>query len=171
MAKFSRKTYALYVKNFIFGVEDSLVSTIGLISGVAITGVARGTIIITGIILIFVEATSMGIGSLLSEHTAEEYSKKKNTPFGTSIVAGSIMFVSYFLAGFIPLSPYLFLESMTAFWVSIVFSLVALFVLGVVSGKIFKINKIRKGLEMLLLGGLGVLVGVIVGVIVQNYLI
>lgn len=171
MGKFSRKLYALYVQNFIFGVEDSLVSTIGLISGVAVTGAPRSTVVVTGIILIFVEAFSMGIGSLLSEHTAEEYMKKGSTPFGKAKSAGVIMFFSYFIAGFIPLSPYIFLQPMEAFWISIAFSLIALFILGVVSGKIFKINMIKKGFEMFLIGGMGVVVGVAVGFIVQNYLI
>ena len=171
MGKFSRKIYAVYVQNFIFGVEDSLVSTIGLISGVAVTGAPRSTVVVTGTILIFVEAFSMGIGSILSEHTAEEYRKKGNTPFGNAKFAGVIMFFSYFIAGFIPLTPYIFLQPMEAFWISIVFSLVALFVLGLVSGKIFKINMVRKGFETFLLGGTGVVVGVVVGFIVQNYFI
>ena len=54
-----------YYRNFVFGVEDSLVSTVGLLSGISIAGVTNKTIIMTGVILIFVEAVSMGAGSFL----------------------------------------------------------------------------------------------------------
>ena len=54
---------ALYLRNFIFGVEDSLVSTVGLLSGVAVANVDQATIFLTGMVLIFVEAFSMGVGS------------------------------------------------------------------------------------------------------------
>jgi len=60
-------------RNFIFGVEDSLVSTVGLLSGIAAADTSRFTIITTGIVLIFVEAFSMGIGSFLSEETSEQF--------------------------------------------------------------------------------------------------
>ena len=47
MKKETIEKYALYAKNFIFGVEDSLVSTVGLLSGIAIAGVPRGTIFLS----------------------------------------------------------------------------------------------------------------------------
>ena len=61
----------LYMRNLIFGAEDSLVSTVGLLSGIAIGGVPKSAIILTGIVLIFVEAFSMGVGSYLSEYSVE----------------------------------------------------------------------------------------------------
>ena len=61
-----------YFRNFIFGVEDSLVSTVGLLSGIAIADVPGHTIFLTGVVLIFVEAFSMAAGTFLSEYSAEE---------------------------------------------------------------------------------------------------
>src|SRR3990167_566610 len=89
---------ALFLRNPVFGVEDGLVSTVGLLSGIAIAGVGKETILLTGIILIFVEAFSMGAGSFLSQASAEEYSTQKSMIHNHSIFAGSIMFASYFLA-------------------------------------------------------------------------
>ena len=63
--KLPKDSFAHYFSSFIFGVEDSLVSTVGLLSGVAVAGVTRTDIFITGIILIFVEAFSMGVGNFL----------------------------------------------------------------------------------------------------------
>jgi len=115
-----------FIRNFVFGVEDSLVSTVGLLSGIAIAGTETKTIILAGVVLIFVEAFSMGAGSLLSENSAAEVAVGEEVPLRHSYKASSIMFISYFVAGFIPLFPYLFLEVSTAFWVSILASLVAL---------------------------------------------
>ena len=60
-----------YLRNFVFGVEDSLVSTVGLLSGIAIAGMNRESIFATGVVLIFVEAVSMAAGSFLAETSAE----------------------------------------------------------------------------------------------------
>ena len=151
------------LRNFIIGVEDSLVSTVGLLSGVAIAGVPGRTIWLTGIILIFVEAFSMGVGSYLSEHNAAEFSSRKELPIFQAASSSLVMFVSYFVAGFIPLSPYLFFPTTLAFPMSIAASLISLFLLGFVGAKIYRMSAGRHGLEMLVLGGGAILIGVAVG--------
>lgn len=167
----SKQTFALYVRTFVFGVEDSLVSTVGLLSGVAVAGATRGAIILSGIILIFVEAFSMGIGSLLSEHQAEKYLKHRDVPIAHSLIAGVVMFFSYLIAGFIPLTPYVFVENGSAVVLSVALSLLALFCLGIVSAAIFKTRLLRNGLEMLIIGGLAIVVGIAVGMIVDGGLL
>lgn len=154
---------ALYVRNIIFGVEDSLVSTVGVLSGIAIANVPRTTILLMGVVYLFVEAFSMAVGSILSEHSVQEYQKKRELPLKKPILAGSIMFFSYFLAGFIPLSPYALAEVSSAFWASIIASFTALFVLGAVSARFFKINQFREGLRMLVIGGIAIILGIVVG--------
>ncbi|MDO8600668.1 MAG: VIT1/CCC1 transporter family protein [bacterium] len=159
---FSRIT-PLYIRNFIFGVEDSLVSTVGLLSGVAIAGVERHTILLTGLVLIFVEAFSMGVGSFLSEHSVEEYAAQREVSSRRSVGGAVIMFGSYLVSGFIPLAPYVLWQASSAFWISIVFSLAALFLLGACGARLFKIGILRKGFEMLFVGGIAIGVGVFVG--------
>lgn len=154
---------AAYFRNFIFGVEDSLVSTVGLLSGVAIAGVGREIILLTGIVLIFVEAISMAAGSFLSETSAQEYASRQSGMDARSILSGSIMFGSYFFAGFIPLAPYLLMPSESAFPLSIIASVFALFTLGLVSGVLSKTSLIRAGLRMAIVGGVAIGVGVTVG--------
>ena len=164
----TRGSSANYFRNFIFGVEDSLVSTVGLLSGVAIADVERSTIILSGVVLIFVEAISMAAGSFLSESTAREFSGQKEQSLRPSMTSGAIMFCSYFLAGFIPLSPYLVFSTATAFPASIGASLFALCCLGVVSARLSKTGIARNVLRMVVVGGLAIAVGVIVGRIVAG---
>jgi len=161
-----RRLRAEYLRNFVFGVEDSLVSTIGLLSGIAVAGTESKIIILTGIVLIFVEAFSMGIGSLLSQHSAEEYLKQDEVALKKSLKTSSVMLVSYFISGFIPLAPYLIFSVGNALPLSILVSLIALFMLGVFNAKESGLGMISHGFEMLFIGGLAIAVGVGVGQIV-----
>lgn len=162
------KSFYLYIRNFIFGVEDSLVSTVGLISGIAVGGVSKKYIFLTGIVLIFVEAFSMGVGSLLSEHSAQEFEKHHEVPFKKSITGALIMFVSYLFSGAIPIFPYLIAPLHIALFLSVAFSLISLFLLGAITAKIFKLHVLRHGLEMFFLGGIAIVIGIVVGNIIKN---
>lgn len=162
----SKYRTASYVRNFVFGVEDSLVSTVGLLSGIASGGVEQKTILLTGVVLIFVEGFSMGVGSFLSEESAEEYLHRREAPLRHTLLDAIIMFSSYFIAGFIPLAPYFFLSGGESFWVSIGLSLAALFMLGLTSGRLFRISIIKSGVRMLMIGGLAIAVGMVVGKLV-----
>lgn len=155
------------MRNFIFGVEDSLVSTVGLLSGVAAAGLNKTDIFLTGLVLIFVEAFSMGIGSFLSEDTTEDAHIRSKVK-GASIIGALIMFISYFLAGLIPLTPYILFKVQNAFVLSNVFSLTSLFVLGLISASLYKRPLFKLAIKMSVMGGIAILVGIFVGRLVQN---
>lgn len=159
----SRLTSASYFRNFVFGVEDSLVSTVGLLSGIAIADVPEHTVFLTGVILILVEAFSMAVGSFLSEHSADDYVQRRESSSRRSSVASVIMFFSYFVSGFIPLFPYFFFPTGTAIALSITLSLGALFLLGVIGARISRISILRNGLRMLMIGGIAIAAGIAVG--------
>ncbi|MFH1769079.1 MAG: VIT1/CCC1 transporter family protein [Parcubacteria group bacterium] len=160
------KKTSLYIRNFVFGVEDSLVSTGGVITGIALAGVEKETILMTGIVVICVEAFSMGAGSFLSEQSVQSYTKDTEHSFKKAFAGGAIMFLSYSVAGFIPLAPYLIWDCCTAIPISIVSSLIALFILGVLIARISKINMFYEGLKMVAVGGMAMLLGRIAGSII-----
>lgn len=157
-----------YFRNFIFGVEDSLVSTVGLLSGIAIANVSKDTIFLTGIVLIFVEAFSMAAGSFLSEYSAEGYSSHSEKPSRSNFISGIIMFFSYFISGFIPLFPYLIMPVNAALKLSVFLSIIALFILGLVGAKISGINLIKNGMRMAMVGGIAIGVGMIAGIVIPK---
>lgn len=152
-----------YFRNFVFGVEDSLVSTVGLLSGIAIAGMGTKEILLTGFVLIFVEAVSMAAGSFLSESSAEEFSTQKDATSARSYVASFVMLISYVVSGFVPLAPYAFLAPAAAFPVSVGLSLVALLLLGALSGALSRTHFVKSALRMMLIGGLAIGVGIGVG--------
>lgn len=95
-----------FARNFVYGVQDSLISTSGVILGVSFAKFSNVNILTTGYILILVEALSMGYGSFVSEDAFMKTSKMKYTE-KTVIKYGLVMFFSYALAGLIPLFPYM----------------------------------------------------------------
>ena len=159
----SKIFFEILVRNLIFGAEDSLVSTVGMLSGIALAGVGRADLILAGVVLIFVEAFSMAAGSFLSERSTEEYVDGRDLPLRYPLLGGLIMFVSYFISGFIPLFPYFIVEISSAFQTSVVLSLIALFLLGAISAKRFNAKPVRSGMRMLIIGGLAVALGILVG--------
>lgn len=164
----SRSLSASYLRNIIFGVEDSLVSTVGLLSGIAIADVPRRTIFLTGVVLIFVEAFSMGAGTYLSESSAEDYLKRREAALGPNLARGVIMFVSYFVSGFVPLFPYAFFSTSTAFPFSVACSMVALSILGLWGGFVAKTPLVRSAIRMAVIGGAAIGVGILAGSVVQG---
>lgn len=162
----ARSAKASYLRSFIFGVEDSLVSTVGLLSGIAMGGAARSTVIMTGVVLILVEAFSMAAGSFLSESSAEEYSA--GTIDKVPLIDSAIMFVSYVVAGLIPLAPYVLYPADSAFRLSIALALLTLFLLGIAGAAYVHKSKrsiFRRGIRMLVIGGVAILVGVVAGMV------
>lgn len=94
------------VRNLVYGVEDSLLSTTGVVVGVSFAGLSRREIIVTGLVLVLVEALSMSFGSFVSEDSFMEASDIQHTP-GKVFQYALIMFFSYVLAGLVPLIPFI----------------------------------------------------------------
>ncbi|TXH00286.1 MAG: hypothetical protein E6R05_07340 [Candidatus Moraniibacteriota bacterium] len=152
-----------FLKNFLFGVEDSLVSTVGLLAGVAAASATRNSIVMTGLVLIVVEGFSMGIGSFLTEETTDEMLGQADQD-GRALKGGVVMLLSYIVAGLLPLSPYIILDPSIAMPFSIAISLFGLLFLGLGTAVYFGRPKPWvRALKMFILGGLAVLVGVVVG--------
>lgn len=154
---------SLYMRNIIFGIEDSLAATVGLLSGIAAEHVPYQTILLTGFVYIFVEAFSMGIGSFLSEESAQEYEEKRTVTSMRAASGGVVMFISCVVAGFIPILPYLVLPFAYAMPGSIVLSLLVLALLGYAQARLSKKPIWPRVLRIVLLGGTAILVGIVVG--------
>ena len=157
------KTRELYIRNIIFGISDSLVSTVGLLAGIDVSGTSKHFIILTGVTYAFVEAFSMAVGSFLSEESVEEDIANGKVNGSGPFVAGSIMFLSFIFASFVPIIPYMFLGLTAALFLSIGISIIALFVVGMISANKKNINILKSGFRMALLGGMAIVMGVAVG--------
>jgi VIT1/CCC1 family predicted Fe2+/Mn2+ transporter len=157
---------ALYLRTIVFGVIDALVSNVGLLAGMDAAHTPHHTIALTGIIYAFVEGFSMAVGNFLSEESVEEYVAKKEVGQRSALGAGVMMFIVSVLAAFIPIFPYMLFEDWKALALSVVLSILSLFIVGTVSGKIAKLPMVTRGVRMMLLGGAAIVIGIVVGVVI-----
>ncbi len=75
MKKFSQKVFG-QIRQVVFGVEDGLISTLGVLTGIAGGTNNRAVIILSGIIVVLVEALSMGAGTYLSSKSERQAQEK-----------------------------------------------------------------------------------------------
>ena len=153
------------IREIVFGLEDSLVSTLG-----AVTGIAAGTdssyiVMLSGLVLIAVESVSMAAGSYLSSEAAGEAERRNEHPVRAAVV----MFVSYVVGGLFPLTPYLLLPVSEAYLPSIIATIMALFTLGVWKGKITGRSRLMSGLQMTAVSLAAAFLGYVIGRLVANF--
>lgn len=159
-----RKLDGDYVRSSFFGIEDSLVSTTGLIAGVAVGSHDTKFVILAGLVGIAVEAVSMGAGEFLSEETEHDLDKNDRA---NPLTGGLIMLISYFLAGLIPLLPIILLPPSISLYVSIFAALVGLFVLGIAKGKVTNRSMLKSAVKVLIVGGIAAGIGIAVGIMLR----
>ncbi|MEK6826074.1 MAG: VIT1/CCC1 transporter family protein [Nanoarchaeota archaeon] len=212
-----------FIRHFIFGAEDGLISTLGFLSGVAGAAFSHIFIVIAGVAEVFAAALSMGIGTYLSTKSQAELMKRnidvekegiERTPrlvkkqvemiyrskgfkggdlkkivnticsdkklclqemtvaelgivpgrFENPYKAAFVMFFTFFILALIPLSPYLFFENVgDALIVSIVLTVLALFIVGALKTRLTKKNWFKSGFEMLILGFVAAVVTYFIG--------
>lgn len=211
----------------VFGMQDGMVSTLGSIAGIAIGSQNHHTVILAGFVIIAVESISMGIGSYVSNRSAEEVDERKiaeeteelhnnpeeekvelhamyvrdgwsselankmvdeaaqnhdlmlkemmirelkiaDDPQSLSLRGGIAMFFAYIVGGFIPLSSYIFLPIPVAIPLSIVVTLIGLFLLGVGTTRFTHQPKVRAGVRILIMGGIALCTGLLAGILFKQ---
>lgn len=154
-----------YLRSSLFGFEDALVSTTGMVVGISIGTNNIKFIMLAAFVTIAVEAVSMAAGEFLSDEAVHELDKK--TPKDNTLISAIVMFLSYSIGGLIPVIPVILLPQPQAIIGSIIAAFAGLFILGFIKGKIVKVNKIRSAFEMLIIGGVAAAIGIIVGMILK----
>lgn len=216
------------VREIVFGLEDSLVSTLGTITGVAVGTGDRFVILLTGIVLVVVEALSMAAGSYLSSKSAVELFEERRRQDHARVLqervsdreslrdmferkgfsrqevvvameaigrerrvwlaeirrmdqrllpsigsapgfSAVVMGVFYLVGGGLTLVPYIVFPISTAVPLAVLLTSATLLFLGVVKAQITGVNKVRSGIEMLVvsLGAAGL--GFVFGRLVSEY--
>ena len=151
-----------YFRNLMFGIEDGFVSTAGVMFGIATATSDRRYILIAGIITVIVEATSMGIGAYLSEKSSKELDGRHHHQM-KSIIDGIVMFFAYGIAGSLCVAPYALWTPSLAKLVSVIITLIGLFLLGFLPTKSYK-----RGIEVSALAGVAMFIGYLAGNLLQR---
>jgi VIT1/CCC1 family predicted Fe2+/Mn2+ transporter len=151
-----------YIRSSFFGIEDSLVSTTGLIAGISVGTQSVDFILLAGFVAVAVEAISMSAGEFLSEETEQDLNRSRHK--SSPIIGGAIMFFSYSAAGMVPILPIMLFPIDYAIYVSMAAALVGLFLLGLVKGALTRRDIIRSGIQVLVVGGVAAMIGAAVGI-------
>ena len=150
-----------YARSAVFGIEDALVSTTGMIIGISTGTSNKEFIILATLVTISVEAVSMAAGQYLTERTVHEIERGRHSD--NSIVGAIIMLFSYLLGGIIPSFPIFFTTfPVASIWV-LAMSFIGLYVLGFIKGKMVNVSPTRSAMEMLIVGGIATGIGAIAG--------
>lgn len=159
-----------YLRSMLFGLQDGIVSTTGVVAGISVGVDDRSIIILASLVAVSVEASSMGAGQYSSEKAVHQLEAKKNkgvSKHTDSLIGGAlIMFFAYLAAGAIPIIPMVFttIPLAQARILSILGAFIGLFIIGYIKGKIVEHAALRSAFEMLFIGGMATIVGLLVGV-------
>lgn len=151
-----------YFRSIMFGLQDGLVSTAGVVAGISIGVSNPAIIILAGFVAVSVESSSMAAGQYSSEKAVHQLDKSGRHK-DRLIIGALLMFFSYLLAGLIPISPFLIFLPEIARIISISVTLAGLFAIGYFKGKIVKYKALRSAVETFVIGGLATAIGMTVG--------
>jgi len=156
-----KRTNTEYLQSAMFGFNDALVSTTGVIVGISAGTGSKKVVILAGVVTILVEALSMGAGQYLSSKSAHQFNKDISSR--SSILSGLIMLFAYFFAGLVPLLSIVLFPIEYSAVIAVVAALTCLLGLGYAKGKIVKVSPLRSALEVFIIGGIATAIGIIAG--------
>lgn len=145
-----------------FGLQDGLVSTTGVVVGISSGVENKSFVILAAFVAVTVEATSMAAGQYSSEkavHQMDTAGRHTDNLF----LGALIMFVSYLLGGLVPILPTIFFSQPDARILSIFLAFIGLFLVGFIKGKFVAYKPLRSALELFIIGAIATSIGLIVG--------
>jgi VIT1/CCC1 family predicted Fe2+/Mn2+ transporter len=154
-----------YLRSLVFGFQDALVSTTGIVVGISAGVQNKQIIILSALVTISVEALSMAAGQYTSEKSVHQLPQSKHRD--NLLIGSLLMFFSYLFGGLIPIIPTFFTLPPFSSVLSITLAFISLFFLGFFKAKLFFGRVWHSALEMLTIGGLATLIGLFVGSLFQ----
>ncbi|MBI4089711.1 MAG: VIT1/CCC1 transporter family protein [Candidatus Levybacteria bacterium] len=151
-----------YLRSLMFGLQDGIVSTTGVVVGIS-TGVNNKEIIVlAAIVAVMVEASSMAAGQYSSEKAVHQMDKTgRHTD---NLYIGSlIMFTAYLLGGSFSIIPTIIFDQPVARILAIVSAFLGLFIIGFVKGHLVEHRPLRSAIELFIIGAITTAVGIVMG--------
>ncbi len=172
MARVTIHEKAEYLSDVVFAASDGIVTTFAIVAGSAGASLSAEVVLILGFANLFADGFSMASGNYLgvkSEIEYEEVQGKKNEE-GSPLKHGLFTFVSFNLAGFVPLMSFVFgLEN--PFVVSTILVGLALFVVGFLKTIYTRKSLLKSGIETFTIGGFAAFVAFLIGFLIEKYVV
>lgn len=149
------------------GLEGGFAIGTSIVIALSFADLSREVLLLTAIIGIVVSGFNNASVKYSSEHYLDELDgREKRSAVRTYFVPALIEFISYLVISFVAVLPLIFIASTAlAISISVVLTLGILFVAGYWRAYMLQMPRLRDGLELTLLGGGILLVGLISGYI------
>lgn len=165
-----------FLKAAVYGANDGIVTTFAVVAGVAGAGLPASTILILGIANLLADGFSMGVGDYLGEKSEAIKSERESgvKPKANLWETGVVTFVSFVIAGSLPLIPYLLhyfdidIPLRHQLFASILATLSAQFIVGAARTSLIGGNFWKNGLQMVGIGAVAATVAYVVGGVVES---
>ena len=161
-----------YIGDIVYGANDGIITTFAVVAGVAGAELLPNIVVILGIANLLADGFSMASSNYLARKSEQEYqdtltetqNTTKEKPFKNAVAT----FISFVLAGFIPLVPYVLGIKVDTFLLAIISTSIALFAVGSLRTLVTGTKWWRAGTEMLLIGALAATVAYVIGNLLGN---
>jgi len=164
------KFLSRYIKDIFYGANDGVVTTFAIVAGAVGASLSSDIILILGFAGLVADAFSMGASNYLGTLSEKEVAHMNNEEHsGTLYVPAIITFVSFIIAGALPLLPYVFSMQGGFVTASIATGVTLFFIGGFLGHFILHRSWIAWGFEMLLVGGTASMIAFLIGRVVGHF--
>ena len=155
-----------YLRALLFGLQDGIVSTTGVVVGISAGVSDKAIIILAALVAVSVEASSMAAGQYTSEKAVHQMDREgKHTD---SLVVGAvIMFFAYLAGGSFSIIPTILIDQPLARVVAVASSFAGLFGIGYLKGVLVEGRPLRSAIELFIIGGFATVLGLVVGLVLK----
>lgn len=156
------------IREIVFGTEDGVVQNMALIAGMVGATLSGGVIVLAGSINAIAGVLAMSMGTYLSSQAERDALVAHNGGVDAErspVRDAMVMALAYAVGAFVPLVPFMlpFLGRTAAVWGAVFMAGIALFALGVVKAEVSGQDRIRSGVQLLLLASAAGLAGYLIG--------
>lgn len=152
------------------GIEGGFAVGASIVVGLTVAGLDRRLMLTTAVISIIVSGFNSASVKYSSEHYLDELDGRERRSATTHyFVPALIEFICYIVLSFFAVLPlFIIPDPKTAVIITVVTTILMLFVAGLWRGYILRMNRVRDGLETAVLGLGIILVGLVSGIVVNS---
>lgn len=155
--------------SIISGSEAGIATTAAIIAGLMIGTDDRGLVVLSTMIAVLVQAFNSAITSVVTAHTEDEieHNREMNSLLAPLTQAG-LQFLTQITTGMVVLLPVVYVaDTRTALLSSIGISLVLLFWIGLIVGRLVRHTPLRNSIRSFVLGILVICGGILAGYMIN----
>lgn len=163
----------LRVHSLVVSANDGITTTFAVVAGSLGAALSPTVVLVLGFANLFADGLSMATGAYLGVKTEIEFEEghHQKVKIGKEPIKNAITtFISFVIAGFIPLIPFVY-KMTNNFMVSSVLVVCSLFLVGIIRGVMTQKNIFKTALENTYIGGAAALIAYSVGYLVRKYLV